>query len=226
MLARYAATVKNLRGVLLFSDSEEALERIRWLTERFKYRNLGVIPSLSGKMEVKKPFVELVYPDGELIKLTRLLGRRLGEGVAEAVVLSSTYVSPLFVLDGDSVESLRPLEVGSVRVSGKLTDRDWKLHLRIADYTVLDFYRWSVESAEKLWTREPEEVLEERAERIRKDAKRYWRIEGKEREFLLYLDPVRFICEGGLLPKLRKLDVRVSAGLAIGAAVCLLPETD
>ncbi|MEM2865651.1 MAG: hypothetical protein QW098_00705 [Candidatus Hadarchaeales archaeon] len=124
MLAKYAVTVKNLRGVLLFSNSEKALERIRWLTERFKYRNLGVIPSLSGKMEMKKPFVELVYPDGELIKLTKLLGRRLGEGVAEVVVLSSTYVSPLFVLDGDSVESLRPLEVGSVRVSRKLTDRE------------------------------------------------------------------------------------------------------
>ncbi|MEM2865650.1 MAG: hypothetical protein QW098_00700 [Candidatus Hadarchaeales archaeon] len=49
---------------------------------------------------------------------------------------------------------------------------------------------------------------------------------GEGKEFLLYLDSVRFICEEGLLPKLRKLDVRVSASLAIGAAVCLLPETD
>lgn len=52
--------------------------------------------------------------------------------------------------------------------------------MRIADYTVLDFH-WSVESAEKLWTQKPEEILKERAERIRKDVKRYWRIEGKER---------------------------------------------
>lgn len=223
MLAKYAATVKNLRGVLLFLEMEDAAESIEWLVEHFRYRNLGVPPGLREKIEMKKPFVELSYPSGELEKLVELLvDMRIERTTAEAVVLASAHVSPVFALDGKSVRFLGPLEVGSIRTKKKLTDRDLKLHLRIADYTVLDFYGWSVENAERFWTcRETEKLLEERRRRIEKDVKRYWRISGEGKKFLVYLDPVQFICRKGGLEKLRKLDSSwTSAGLAIGAAVC------
>jgi len=43
--ARYAAIVKNLRGVVLADLLEEAASRgLEWLTKRFRYRDLGVVP--------------------------------------------------------------------------------------------------------------------------------------------------------------------------------------
>lgn len=227
MLARYAAIVKNLRGVLIFTDADEAEERVRWLTERFKYRNLGVSPALSSQIEVERPFVELTYPDDELERLTRLLmDAGLSEVAAEASVLASAHISPLLALDRRAVRLLRPLEAGSVETSKKLNNREWKLHLRIADYTVLDFYIWSIENAERLWTEEdPKRIIGERLGRIGKDSKRYWRIIGEGKKFLIYLDPVRLLWKRNLLEPLRKLQPsKVSAGLAIGAAVCILPE--
>ncbi|MEM2796008.1 MAG: hypothetical protein QXR15_01815 [Candidatus Hadarchaeales archaeon] len=173
MLTKYAATVKNLRGVLLFFEQEDAASSIEWLMKHFRYRNLGIPPSFGEKIEIKKPFVELIYPSGELKKLVELLtNMRIERNAAEAVVLASAYISPIFALDEKSVRFLRPLEAGSVRTSKKLTNRDMKLHLRIADYTVLDFYSWSVENAERFWTcHEVEKLLNERRKlkRMRKD---------------------------------------------------------
>ncbi|MEM3763504.1 MAG: hypothetical protein QW721_03740 [Desulfurococcaceae archaeon] len=41
--SRYAAIVKNLRGVMLFNMDEEGVEAsIHWLVKRFRYRNLGL----------------------------------------------------------------------------------------------------------------------------------------------------------------------------------------
>ncbi|MEM2299992.1 MAG: hypothetical protein QXI28_02160 [Candidatus Hadarchaeales archaeon] len=227
MLTKYAATVKNLRGVLLFFEQEDAASSIEWLMKHFRYRNLGIPPSFGEKIEIKKPFVELIYPSGELKKLVELLtNMRIERNAAEAVVLASAYISPIFALDEKSVRFLRPLEAGSVRTSKKLTNRDMKLHLRIADYTVLDFYSWSVENAERFWTcHEVEKLLNERKKKIEKDAKRYWRISGEGKKFLMYLDSLQFICERKGLEKLRKLDPSwASAGLAIGAAICTPKE--
>jgi len=46
MFSRYAALVKNMRGVVLFSPTDDVSEDLKWLVERFRYRVLGVPQSL------------------------------------------------------------------------------------------------------------------------------------------------------------------------------------
>jgi hypothetical protein len=236
MFSRYAAAVKNLRGVLLLEPEEENIEAsLDWLVKRFKYRNVGIPPSLVAggrnlfqKHLEKGPFLELAYPVKSLTSLVDLVETGLGleKSKAEALVLASAYVSPLLMLGKKSLRSLEPLSVDRVEARVKLTPRDLKLHLRIADYSVLDFYRWSVENAERLWvTKNLSDLVKERAERIARDKKRYWRLRGGEKPlpFLLYVDLVQTIVNNpGLLKNLMKLPPQeASAGLAVLTAVIL-----
>jgi hypothetical protein len=241
MFSKYAAVVKNLRGVLLLELGEENIEAsLNWLVKRFKYRNVGVPPSLVAqgwnlfqKHLEKGPFLELVYPVKSLTSLADLVetGLGIGKNTAEALVLASAYVSPLLVLGEKSSRILGSLSVDRVDVRVRLTPRDLKLHLRIADYSVLDLYRWSVESAERLWTKKNLSGLaKERAERIARDKKRYWRLRGsgKPLPFLFYVDLVQKIAKNtGLLKNLLKLPPQeASAGLAILTAVVMGGERE
>ncbi|MCX8205256.1 MAG: hypothetical protein N3H31_06370, partial [Candidatus Nezhaarchaeota archaeon] len=96
MLSRYASLVKNLRGVVLL-DLEEGEEGVRWLQDRFKYRNLGVPPSILRSAEGffrgrlgGRPFVELAYPSRVLVELVSVLseGLKAELRVIEGVVLA------------------------------------------------------------------------------------------------------------------------------------------
>ncbi|MEM2674681.1 MAG: hypothetical protein QXW77_03495, partial [Candidatus Hadarchaeales archaeon] len=88
---------------------------------------------------------------------------------AEVSVLASAYVSPILALGERGPKLLEPL--GADRVESKIEPslRDLKLHLRIADYSVLDLYQWSVENAKQLWRKNPGDLVKERAERITRD---------------------------------------------------------
>jgi hypothetical protein len=57
LFARYAAVVKNLRGVALFDLGEEgSWDSVEWLVRRFRYRDLGVTsPELAAGAEQVMP---------------------------------------------------------------------------------------------------------------------------------------------------------------------------
>ncbi|MEM2289150.1 MAG: hypothetical protein QXK27_00935 [Candidatus Hadarchaeales archaeon] len=235
MFSKYAAVVKNLRGVVLLDVHEARIEEaVVWLTQRFRYRNLGVPPSLLMRgpefftKYAGKPFVELAYPVKSLEKLANLVESELGaeKTAAEVSVLASAYVSPILALGERGPKLLEPL--GADRVESKIEPslRDLKLHLRIADYSVLDLYQWSVENAKQLWRKNPGDLVKERAERITRDKKRYWRLQRGSRkptDFLLYIDLVQKAAENSsFLKRLLTLPPQeVSAGLAIVTAVIL-----
>ena len=199
----YAAVVKNLRGIIYSSLAPDAFrEKLSWLRKRFRYRNLGLTPSMAERYgsEVRpyvgKLLLELRGPDPALEDLIGFYGQLTGlpEPVLEAYCYASVYVSPVLVLGRECVGELRPLVVEKVLVDKELSDKDYKLHMRIADYTVLDFYAWATSKAlEALRAlaegRDARPILEERLGRVREDKRRYWRIISDEgREFLLYLD--------------------------------------
>jgi hypothetical protein len=231
--------------VLLDPDEPEIEQLIDWLTNRFRYRNVGVPPTLVEKAgDLLKdylkgnPFVELAYPVESLRELAGFIARDLHMDpiVPEALVLASSYASPMITLGRAFREPVESLSVGLVSSKIDLDSKSWRLHLRIADYTVLDFYQWSSEHAQLLWQPNPplDKVVKERRSRIEKDKRRYWRLQRGEAEpkpFLLYLDLTCSIAElalsgnKSLLDKLVKLPKgEASAGLAIVSAVLVLRE--
>jgi len=235
LFSRYASLVKNLRGVVLL-DPSEGEEGVKWLQSRFKYRNLGVPPSILIKAEEffkgrlgGRPFVELVYPTEALRRLVDLLVEEVGGGLeaVEAYVLASAYVSPILLIGRRVQEEASRLAVDVVESRRKLDLKMWKLHLRIADYTVLDLYRWSTEHVEALLRGEVglEEFRRERLAKIRRDKARYWRLtkaEGEPWSFLYYLDLASRLSEDGV-EEVKKLGAEAPAGLAIEAAVAVSP---
>lgn len=236
----YAALVKNLRGVIYSCLSgEELAERLSWLKKRFRYRRLGVTPSLLGAHKevvdrfMGSPLVELRNPfpglDELLSAYEELTG--LSQAVLEAYCYSSIFVSPLLVLGRDCARELAPLVVDVVRVGRDLTDKDYKLHMRIADYTVLDFYPWATASARQALMALAQglgaaDILEERRRRIAQDKRRYWRVMSEGgRDFLLYLDLLPLLAERAGPEELRALlqgrEELVPATLAIISAVAV-----
>ena len=235
MFSRYAAIVKNLRGIILV-ESEGEEEALNWLMKRFKYRSLAVPPSMS-KLRNRKGFrrlLEAAYPNEGLKKMVEIFAEefRLPFGVIEAATLASAYVSPILAVGEWASNMLSPLTVGRVDLKKPLDGKGWKLHLRIADYTVLDAYEWSVNHAEKLWlpNLNLKAFQEERTAKVKKDIKRYWRLtegEGEAKPFLLYVDlAFQASTRSNLLDRLKSLKVEeVSAGLALEAAVLVNRET-
>ena len=234
----YAAVVKNLRGVIYSSlEPGDFQEKLSWLRKRFRYRNLGLTPSILERYGLRasgkrgSTLIELVEPVeglGELIDAySDLTGLR--RDALEAYCYASVYVSPVLILGQGSAADFGPLVADQVLVARELTDRDYKLHMRIADYTVLDFYLWATSGAQEALEalssgRSAEAILAERRERIRADKRRYWRIIADEgRPLVLYLDLLPLLAEGAspdeLSALLREHGPLMPATLAIVSAV-------
>ncbi|MHC1601145.1 MAG: hypothetical protein ACXQTB_02220 [Candidatus Nezhaarchaeales archaeon] len=222
-----------MRGVVIFNPADDVSQDLKWLSERFKYRILGVPPSLTDKISrMMKPLISLAYPHKELIDFIKFVSETLNidHEIAEAICLASCYVSPILALGSKSQESLKSISISEVPTKIKMSLQDWKLHLRIADYSVLDLYEWSTSHAQKLWDSEVdiENLVAERLKAIRKDEKRYWRLQRGDLEpttFLVYLDLVQTLWKKLVgLKVLSKYDKDVaSACLAINVAVFIKP---
>ncbi|HEX77200.1 MAG TPA: hypothetical protein G4O03_02150 [Dehalococcoidia bacterium] len=234
MFSDYVALVKNLRGVVLVRpQAPEAEQLVQWLGQRFRYRNVGVPPSVVDKSPAffesrlgGNPFVKLAYPLESLMKVAECVGRlsNLQPEMVEATILASAYASPVICLGSSLYGELQGLSIDEVQTKVELGDREWRLHLRIADYSVLDLYRWSTEQARHLWRGELNGFAEARRERIHRDKRRYWRLQRGDsapKPFLCYLDLAQTIAlDPALLERIVSLpEAEVCAGLAIVTAV-------
>ena len=238
MFSLYAALVKNLRGVVVFSDfSKDVKARVDWLRKRFRYRDLGVSPSLykrySSVLEdymSGRPFQLLYDPTPKYEGLVKVFGEVTGldRVVAESFVMSSLYISPLILIDDKLVEEITGLGVKTIYTDKKLGVNDWKLHLRIADYTVLDMYRDMVLNALEVIDAlikgergKAEELIKARKETVKKDVKRYWRIKSdKGKPFLTYIDLLEILVEN--IKSIKDIDRDWAAGLSIIPCVHLI----
>lgn len=222
-----------MRGVVVFDPAEDVSQDLKWLVNRFKYRILGISPSLAEKLtKIAKPLVPLAYPHREIVDFVDFTSKALslGHDVAEAVCLASCYVSPLLTLGFRAQSFMKRIAINEVVSKVEIGLRDWKLHLRIADYSVLDLYEWSTTQAQKLWLEDVsvEELISERFTAIRKDEKRYWRLHRgslEPRTFIVYLDLIQSLYKRGVdLKVLTKYDKDVaSACLAINVSVFIRP---
>ncbi len=191
MFAAYAAVVKNLRGVVapLFRGACGAVD---WLAARFRYREVGVPPSAAWLSEAGRRFRVLTYPVGVLERLVDFFeAEGFDRVVAEALVMGSVYVSPVFMLGDRRLSLLQSLASHVVYRCRRMDLRSWRLHMRIASYSILDMYADCLEEALDVirGARALGEVLVERRSRVERDARRYWRISCTGgTPFLLYLD--------------------------------------
>jgi len=240
LFAKYAALVKNLRGVVLFDLREEEVKNsIKWLMNRFKYRNLGLPPSLFEKYKDEledylkgRPLRRIVYPVIELKDMVETLSNNFSTPfeVFEALILASSYISPLLVLGSRFIPYIESLSSEVVRVcKDKVMDvRQWKLHLRIADYSIIDIYEQSVMEAMEVISKfklgslkieEIEQILGNRREKIKIDTNRYWRIKCSEgKPFLYYVDMLSIAKN-----VLKYLSENHAAGLSIVPVVRISP---
>ncbi|MEM1644801.1 MAG: hypothetical protein QXL96_02840 [Ignisphaera sp.] len=235
--SKYAALIKNLRGVVLANIEEPGVwNNIKWLTKRFRYRNLGLTPTLANIYRDKltpylngNPFIELTPPINAVTTLVEILAKTIPVRleVIELLVYASTYISPAIVVGTTYFEELGSLAIDVIYVCKDMDTSSWKLHLRIADYTILDFYKECVDEAiEVLISSNPKlrlelltKVVEKRRDRISKDKKRYWRIScDRGKPFLLYIDMANLIIKYELLDY---LEVEHAAGLTIVPVVVI-----
>ena len=233
--AKYAAIVKNLRGVVIANLNEEGVENsIHWLTSRFKYRNLGIGPHMFNSSRDKlakylggKPFRELTYPIPQLLQFTRILqSAGIELLLAEGLTLASTYISPLMVIGNKYARVLENLGVACIKVSRELNIQEWKLHMRIADYSILDSYEKCVVEGLKAINAAKEgnediinNILRDREVRVLKDMSRYWRIRSDfGKSFFVYVDVLKLIKD-----RLRTLSTDQATALAIIPVILIPP---
>lgn len=208
MFTKYAAIVKNLRGVVIFNLDEEGVrDKINWLTKRFKYRNLGITPTLLSKYHefLKEklkgnPFRELVYPIEAIKDAVKIFSENLNLPIilAEAIAFSSTYISPLIMIGNTFRGEVEANAIEIIKTCKEMNVKSWKLHLRIADYSVLDMYEENVNEAlevireikaNTINQEKINQIIKDRIARVKNDSKRFWRIKCSEgKPFLYYID--------------------------------------
>ncbi|MEM4461965.1 MAG: hypothetical protein QW695_03740 [Candidatus Bathyarchaeia archaeon] len=207
LFALYTAIAKNLRGVVLLDVSEDwVVDLLRWLAKRFKYRDLGFTPRMVARLKaydekLRRPFRELTYPSSSFENLVEILSSRLRipSELSELLVFSSMYISPAILIGESYKPCIESLSCSIVRTGRSLTVRDWKLHLRIAGYTILDLYEDSVREALEAMKRGVYTSLIDRRRKIDRDTRRYWRITDTEgRPIVYYVDNLELAFKAGI----------------------------
>ncbi|AEA46095.1 hypothetical protein [Archaeoglobus veneficus] len=202
MFTQIAWLIKNLRGVLYFKEDQTIVD---FVAKKFRYRNVGVPRWLAeeiGEKIEKKPFVKIDYPFEDVRQFVESLNP---SPEVETIALASCYLCPVLTSARDYRE-LKPFAINEVYVGeiGDIGDKDLKLHLRIADYSVTDFYVWATTALyESVKHGKLEEHIKERAERIKKDKKRYWRVAKESGDtFIAYLDLSRLLSNISEMPEI------------------------
>lgn len=225
----YVFLVRNLRGVYAPLPSDDHKRYVGWLVKRYRYRDIGVAGCVLGSAEKAfkgrlggRPFHELKPPTkelGEAIAFAKsVLGGVVDECLAESILLSLVYASPLY-LTRSSLEELRRGGLVIHEVRGRVPDLgSARLHMRIAGYTVLDYYVDSVRHAVAAVTQGRwEELLEERRRFAERDEKRYWRITGRGNETIIaYLDHVHVLAAREAAKRLVGEETRVLLAMPSG----------
>jgi hypothetical protein len=219
----YISILKNVRGVVYFDKNEEISKEIKWLSRHFRYRYLGIgkelfknIKSEDIKLTLSKnPFIQLSYPSKFTEEFISSLANISGMNkiLIESLLLSSCYVSPIFITGNKALKECEPLILHSLKTLSKLNDRELKFHLRVADYGVIDLHRkTTMEGWDKIKKASHyiltnkfsdaikilESLIKERKKTAVKDCeKRYWRLISEKKEgkikTVVYMDPCLII---------------------------------
>lgn len=169
-VAKHLYLVKNLRGIIYFSEDADAEQEINWLKRKFRYRELGISETLGISSTWKK-----------LLILPNIVENRELDSIFQA----SRFLCPLIVLKEKSLERLEKTVIARLRTRDRLSDKDLKFNIRLLNYAITDFYLKSIELARA-------SDMEGRKKLAEKDLKRFWRIKADEegKTLIAYLDPL------------------------------------
>ena len=171
--SEYLYLVKNLRGIIYFSDKSKAEKEIEWLKRKFRYRKLGIAKSLKEKSKLK------LWDKLEILSLPFEVNLKLNSEI-ESMLLASSFLSPLLILKEETLTKLSNFLILGLKTKEVLDDRELKRNIRLANYSITDFYLKAIKADRK-----------EKVKIARGDLKRFWRIkESKEgKSIIVYLDP-------------------------------------
>lgn len=162
--------VKNLRGIIYFSKGFSLDAELEWLRRKFHYRELGISETLGFEAKWEN-----------LLTLPRIVE----DAVLDSLLQASKYVCPLIVLKEESLKDFAGAIISSLKTREKLSDKDLKFNLRLANYAITDFYLKSIELAAK-------SDMDGRRRLAEKDLKRFWRIkaDAEGKTLIAYMDPL------------------------------------
>lgn len=171
--SEYLYLVKNLRGIIYFSNKSKAEKEIEWLKRKFRYRKLGIAKSLKEKSKLK------LWDKLEILSLPFEVNLKLNLEI-ESMLLASSFLSPLLILKEETLTKLSNFLILGLKTKEVLDDRELKRNIRLANYSITDFYLKAIKADRK-----------EKVKIAREDLKRFWRIkESKEgKSIIVYLDP-------------------------------------
>lgn len=209
MFSEYAATVKNLRGVILFNKIDDKTAKILdWLATRFKYRDIGLPRNrwLELPNKYRDKFIPLEYPLERHYNILGIFVEKCGldSYLINSLLTASTYIAPLFIIGVDYTTYLNQYILCNIVVSSIIDNKMWKLHFRIADYSILDMYRINISENRTVIKllregayKDIMVILDKRRERINKEIRRYWRIHNPSGPyiFLSYVDNLAILYE-------------------------------
>ncbi|MEM0357114.1 MAG: hypothetical protein QXL77_01895 [Candidatus Bathyarchaeia archaeon] len=162
--------VKNLRGIIYFSEDISPQAEFDWLRRKFRYRELGVSECLKLAFKWKK-----------LLTLPKIEDNPILDSLFQA----SRFICPLIVLKEQSLKDFGNAVVVQFKTSEVLNDKDLKFNIRLVNYSITDFYLKSIELAAKF-------DMDGRKKLAEKDLKRFWRVEknASGKTLIAYIDPL------------------------------------
>ena len=169
----YLYLVKNLRGIIYFSDKSKVEKEIEWLKRKFRYRKLGIAKSLKEKSKLE------LWSKLEILSLPFEVNLKLNSEI-ESMLLASSFLSPLLILKEETLIKLSSFLILKLKTKEVLDDRELKRNIRLVNYSITDFYLKAIKADKK-----------EKVKIAREDLKRFWRIkESKEgKSIIVYVDP-------------------------------------
>lgn len=226
---KYVSLLKTIRGVIL---SKQILnEQIKkWIRRSIRWRPVGasinMIETLKKSGFSSKLIKNIVFPFDSHREIAAIIAENVDLTIAETIVLSSLYIVPILILDNETLRDLQKknIVIYEIHTDKKLSDKDIKLHMRIAEYSMKDYHFDVIESAEKaIISGEIDSELKRRKKLCMKDAKRYWRIRKESGDtIIVYLDPLRLLLDKihvvrSLVEKDKK--IKMCFGLPVGLAI-------
>ncbi|MCR8432685.1 MAG: hypothetical protein NDP24_00350 [Crenarchaeota archaeon] len=229
-IIEYVHLLKLIRGVLLASSGINREEK-DWLRRAIRWRPVGA-GSETGKILKRSGFsskkvLSLVYAFQSHKKLGSLLEEcGISKEISEALILSSTYIAPLIILDQESLSNLsrRGLIISDVKSDTRIKDKTIKLHLRIAEYSMKDEFLSLIHRARSaIIKNQIDDELVYRRNFCEKDVRRYWRINrSRGKPIVIYVDPLRALStKADELREIISTSEEAVLGLGICVGICL-----